>query len=150
MSDASEAYPAPETFVGVDGKTYEIRPLSINGMIKIEERYELESIEEAFQIGRLELQKPKNLRFLLWVIISEAHPDLKEDQAGSIVNVANLAAAQAAIVSAFTRGLPKGEVESEEEADSTEGPLTQKVVEGEVQEKSEDSRTSSKKKTAAS
>jgi len=114
-SKASRTYPEPGTFLGADGETYSVRPLSINGLIKIEEHYGFESIEEAFETKKLELHKPKKLRWMLCTILQEAHPDMTEEKAGEIITVGNLAEAQAAVIWSFTAGLPLEEPEEEAE-----------------------------------
>ena len=122
MSKASKAHPEPGTFTGADGQTYRVRPLSLNGLIKIEERYGFDSIEEAFDVTKLELHKPRNLRFLLATVLQEAHPDLTEEQTGSIITVAALPEASTAVVWALAAGLPEGKEEPTEEAKAGQDP----------------------------
>lgn len=107
MSEASKAYPREATFTAADGKTYAVRPLTLDGLIAIEERYKLDSIEDAFNTERLQLMKAANLRFLLWTVLKAAHPDLTEEETGRIIDVQNLPAARTAVVMAFTGGLPE-------------------------------------------
>ena len=120
MSEASKAYPREATFTAADGKTYTVRPLTLDGLIAIEERFTLESIEQAFDTERLQLHKSVNLRFLLWIVLRAAHPDLTEEQTGRIIDVQILPAARTAVVQAFTGGLP--DADEKREAATPEDP----------------------------
>jgi hypothetical protein len=122
MSEASKAYPSPSSFVGSDGETYVIKPLSINGLVKIEEFYGFESVQEAFELRQLELRKAINLRFMLATVLQETYPDMTEEQAGNIVTLKNLNEAQMAIVWAFTQGLPGDEDEDADGEGDEETP----------------------------
>lgn len=132
MSQASRAYPEPGTFKGADDEIYTVKPLSINGMVKIEEQYGFESIEEAFDTKRLELHKPKKLRWMLCTILQEAHEEMTEEKAGKIINVANLREAQAAVVWAFTAAVPTSGDEEEEESSADPSGKEKERVEAEA------------------
>ena len=123
MSEASNAYPAPATFTGADGKTYHVRAITLNGLIALEERYKAESIEDLFDPAKLQLEKLDNLRFLLWIVLKPAHPDLTEQKTGDIIDIFTLQAARDAVVAAFTCGLPQtAEQEAEPPADPQSAP----------------------------
>jgi len=123
MSEAAETYPEPETFTGADGKTYRVKPLTLNSLMLIERRYDVESIDDLFDTKKLQLNKLTNLRFLLWICLRQAQPNLSEEETGDIIDVGNLPAARDAVVAAFTHGLPqKPAQEAEPSADPQNSP----------------------------
>ena len=107
MSEASNAYPAPATFTGADGKTYHVRAITLNGLIALEQFYQAESIQDLFDAAKLHLEKLPNLRFLLWTVLKPSHPDLTEQKTGDIIDIFTLQDARDAVVAAFNRGLPQ-------------------------------------------
>jgi len=106
MSEAAEAYPEAATFTGTDGKTYRVKPLTLNGLIALEARYNVESIQDLFDPTKLQLDKLDNLRFLLWTVLKPSHPDLSEQKTGDIIDIYTLQDARDAVVKAFSAGLP--------------------------------------------
>ena len=127
MSEASETYPEPATFTGADGQTYHVKPITLNGLIALEDRYKAESIQDLFDPAKLQLGKLGNLRFLLWTVLKPSHPDLTEEKTGNVIDIFTLQAARDAVAAAFKAGLPQKE---EEEAEPPADPQSAPAREG--------------------
>lgn len=112
--------PDTRTFIGADGKEYEVRPLSINGLMAIEKKFNLESIEDAFDMANLGFSRLENVRWLLWLVLNEVHEDLQEETVGKIINLQNLPDARDAILWAFTISLPEAGDDETPEDDSND------------------------------
>jgi hypothetical protein len=78
----------------------------------------------------LQLHRIANLRWLLWLVLSQAHEDLDEKQVGRIIDVSNMTEAKVAVVWSFSAGVPAGDEQSEgTEEEPQKDPLEAPVEE---------------------
>lgn len=82
MSNIKDAKPRVKTITLNDGVEREVR-FTLNAMAELEERYG--SVDAAFKA--LDGGSIKAARCVLWAGLMEAHPDLTEQQVGSLIDI---------------------------------------------------------------
>jgi hypothetical protein len=82
MANLNEAKPRATSIVLADGVERKIL-LTLNALADLEDKYG--SVDAAFDL--LNKGNIKALRFVLWASLQEHHPDLTEQQVGSLVDL---------------------------------------------------------------
>jgi hypothetical protein len=82
MSNVKSVKPRVKTITLNDGVEREVR-FTLNAMAELEERYG--SVDAAFEA--VDGGSVKAVRFVLWAGLMEAHPELTEQQVGSLIDI---------------------------------------------------------------
>jgi hypothetical protein len=75
-----------ETVTLADGKSYELAPLTLNTLCRFEEKFPEGDMGELLKTGRF-----KYVRYLAWLRIQPHHPEITEEQVGSLITAGILA-----------------------------------------------------------
>jgi len=118
MSRASKVFLENKwAFTGADGNEYIITPINLNTMLEIEEKFNLNSIDE-IDLGTLGLNKARHLRWFFWVLLKQNHPDMDQEDVGRVIDATNAEEAMKVAMKAFVAGIPEteeGEVEKDKD-----------------------------------
>jgi len=85
--------PQPKTIKLADGNEYNLKPFNLNMMEEVEDKFG-ESWEDL--VGKM---RARVLKYLLFVCLKEAHPDLTEKKIGELVTAEILADAYTTAIS---------------------------------------------------